>query len=144
MACSKLEAMAIYLVKQACGNDKRACVYFIHIFKGKSTLCNVIAGKPPNDQLFPTGTDPEGITATTLLQNITFLGDGRTHISLIDAIGFDDAYESVDGIFQMDLVSKLKCSCDHVNLFAITINGQLPIFDNSLKAMLQLLEVSTY
>ena len=27
MACSKLEAMAIYLVKQACGNDKRACVY---------------------------------------------------------------------------------------------------------------------
>ena len=27
MACSKLEAMAIYLVKQACGNDKRASVY---------------------------------------------------------------------------------------------------------------------
>ena len=29
MACSKLVAMAIYLVKQACGNDKRACVYHI-------------------------------------------------------------------------------------------------------------------
>ena len=27
MACSKLEAMTIYLVKQACGNDKRASVY---------------------------------------------------------------------------------------------------------------------
>ena len=27
MACSKLEAKAIYLVKQACGNDKLACVY---------------------------------------------------------------------------------------------------------------------
>ena len=27
MACSKLEAMAIYLVKQACGIDKLACVY---------------------------------------------------------------------------------------------------------------------
>ena len=26
MACSKLEAKAIYLVKQACGNDKLACV----------------------------------------------------------------------------------------------------------------------
>jgi hypothetical protein len=26
MACSKLEAMAIYIVKQACGNDKLACV----------------------------------------------------------------------------------------------------------------------
>ena len=26
MAGSKLEAMAIYPVKQACGNDKRACV----------------------------------------------------------------------------------------------------------------------
>ena len=29
MACNKLEAMAIYLVKQACGNDKQASVYFI-------------------------------------------------------------------------------------------------------------------
>ena len=27
MACSKLEAMAIYVVKQACGNDIMACVY---------------------------------------------------------------------------------------------------------------------
>ena len=27
MAHSKLEAMVIYLVKQACGNDKWACVY---------------------------------------------------------------------------------------------------------------------
>ena len=27
MACSNLEVMAIYLVKQACGNDKLACVY---------------------------------------------------------------------------------------------------------------------
>ena len=28
MACSKLEAMAIYVVKQACGNDIIACVYY--------------------------------------------------------------------------------------------------------------------
>ena len=28
LACSKFEAMAIYLVKQANGNDKRACVYY--------------------------------------------------------------------------------------------------------------------
>ena len=32
MACSKLEAMAIYLVKQACGNDKLACVYVNNYF----------------------------------------------------------------------------------------------------------------
>ena len=32
MAFSKLEeAMAIYLVKQACGNDKLACVYLLNI-----------------------------------------------------------------------------------------------------------------
>ena len=31
MACSKLEAMAIYLGKQACGNDKLACVYLDEI-----------------------------------------------------------------------------------------------------------------
>ena len=29
MACSKFEAMAIYIVKQACGNDKLACVYLL-------------------------------------------------------------------------------------------------------------------
>ena len=29
MACSKHEAMAIYVVKQACGNDIMACVYFV-------------------------------------------------------------------------------------------------------------------
>ena len=29
MACSKLEAVTIYLVKQACRNDKRACVYLV-------------------------------------------------------------------------------------------------------------------
>ena len=28
---SKLDAKVIYLVKQACGNDKRACVYAISI-----------------------------------------------------------------------------------------------------------------
>ena len=49
MACSKLEAMAIYLVKQACGNDKLACVYLGHdedvsaygkleVFKAKEKL----------------------------------------------------------------------------------------------------------
>jgi hypothetical protein len=27
MACSKLEAIAIYVVKQECGNDILACVY---------------------------------------------------------------------------------------------------------------------
>ena len=27
MACSRLEAMAIYVVKQACGNDIMTCVY---------------------------------------------------------------------------------------------------------------------
>ena len=41
MACSKLEAMAIYLVKQACGNDKLACVYQIiferHIVTSSNT-----------------------------------------------------------------------------------------------------------
>ena len=29
MACSKLEAMAIYVVKQACGNNIMACVYTV-------------------------------------------------------------------------------------------------------------------
>ena len=32
MACSKLEAMAIYLGKQACGNDKLASVYVLRAY----------------------------------------------------------------------------------------------------------------
>ena len=34
MACSKLELTSIYIVKQAYGNDKRACVYVSNF-----TLC---------------------------------------------------------------------------------------------------------
>ena len=32
LACSKLEAMAIYLVKQACGNDIWAAVYTVNTY----------------------------------------------------------------------------------------------------------------
>ena len=35
MACIKLEEMAIYLVKQACGNDKLACVYIVCILNNQ-------------------------------------------------------------------------------------------------------------
>jgi hypothetical protein len=40
MACSKLEAMTNYVVKQACGNDKLACVYMQDLRKRWLTLRN--------------------------------------------------------------------------------------------------------
>ena len=33
MASSKLEAMVTYLVKQAFGSDKLACVYYVNLFQ---------------------------------------------------------------------------------------------------------------
>ena len=42
MACSKLEAV-IYLIKQACGNDKRASVYITYL-ENKKTSVAMLAG----------------------------------------------------------------------------------------------------
>ena len=43
MACSKLEAMAIYVVKQACGNEIMPSMYLIFIDFGES-LTKTITG----------------------------------------------------------------------------------------------------
>ena len=43
MASNKLEAMAIYLVKQACENDKLACVYLLK--EGNISDLKISSGK---------------------------------------------------------------------------------------------------
>ena len=71
---------------------------------------------------------------------MNFNGDESYPISLIDTIGFDDATKNDDAAIIAELVSKLNNDCDHVNLFAIAVNGQNPRLDGSLVAIIRIFE----
>ena len=61
-------------------------------------------------------------------------------ISIFDTIGFDNATKNDDAAIIAELVSKLNNDCDHVNLFAIAVNGQNPRLDSSLLEIIRISE----
>jgi len=101
---------------------------------GKSTLCNVLAGKKHDADYFPTSSDPTSCTQETKFANVFLNGDKKKPVSLIDTIGFDDA------TIIAELVVTLKTKCDYVNLFVLAVNGQSPRLDESLLTMIRILE----
>jgi len=103
---------------------------------GKSSLCNVITGYDHDADIYPVSSDAESCTQRTKFVDVYFNGDKSYPISLIDTTGFDDATKHDDD----ELVSNLKNGCDHVNLFAIAVNGQNPRLDGSLVAIIRRLE----
>ena len=56
MACSKHEAMAIYVVKQACGNDIMACVYLVGFYKSLLLTIGLVWQKSIPASLNPSAT----------------------------------------------------------------------------------------
>ena len=107
---------------------------------GKSSLCNVITGYAPDADIFPVNSDAESCTQRTKFADVNFNGDMSNPISLIDTIGFDDATKNDDAAIIAEIVSKLNNYCDHVNLFAIAVNGQNPRLDGSLVAIIRIFE----
>ena len=107
---------------------------------GKSSLCNVITGYDHDADIFPVTSDAESCTQRTKFADVYFNGDNSYPISLIDTIGFDDATKNDDAAIIAELVSKLNNDCDHVNLFAIAVNGQNPRLDGSLVAIIRIFE----
>ena len=107
---------------------------------GKSSLCNVITGYAPDADIYPVNSEAESCTQRTKFADVNFNGDESYPISLIDTIGFDDATKNDDAAIIAELVSKLNNDCDHVNLFAIAVNGQNPRLDGSLVAIIRIFE----
>ncbi|XP_023348693.1 uncharacterized protein LOC111717425 [Eurytemora carolleeae] len=107
---------------------------------GKSSLCNVLAGKECNADYFPTSSDPTSCTQETKFANVFLNGDKNKPVSLIDTIGFDDPTKDHDATIIAELAVKLNTRCDYVNLFVLAVNGQNPRLDGSLLTMIRILE----
>jgi len=107
---------------------------------GKSTLCNVLAGKKHDADYFPTSSDPTSCTQETKFANVFLNGDKKKPVSLIDTMGFDDPTKDHDATIIAELVVKLKTRCDYVNLSVLAVNGQNPRLDGSLLTMIRILE----
>ena len=107
---------------------------------GKSTLCNVLAGKEYDADYFPTSSDGRSCTHKTKFANVFLNGDKNKPVSLIDTIGFDDPTKDHDATIIAELAVKLNTRCDYVNLFVLAVNGQNPRLDGSLLTMIKILE----
>ena len=83
---------------------------------GKSSLCNVVAGKAHDTDLFPVSAEAQGYTGTTIFGNILYNGNRETPVSLIDTVGFDDPERDADATIISGLVTKQRTKCDYVNL----------------------------
>jgi len=62
---------------------------------GKSTLCNVLAGKEYDADYFKTSSEGKSCTQNTKFKNVFFNGDEKKPVSLIDTMGFDDPTKKI-------------------------------------------------
>ena len=107
---------------------------------GKSSLCNVLAGKEYDADYFPTSSEGTSCTQKTKFKDVFLNGDEKKPVSLIDTMGFDDPTKDHDATIIAELVVKLKTRCDYVNLSVLAVNGQNPRLDGSLLTMIRILE----
>ncbi len=102
---------------------------------GKSSLCNVIAGKKHDDIDFPTSSDAKSCTQEVNNRKVNFLGEEDKPITLVDTIGFDDPGKSD----RTDVIAKvIKQEIDHVDTFVIAVNGTNARLEASLERMLKI------
>ena len=107
---------------------------------GKSSLCNVLAGKEYDADYFPTSSEGTSCTQKTKFKDVFLNGDQKKPVSLIDTMGFDDPTKDHDAKIIDELVAKLKTRCDYVHMFVLAVNGQSPRLEGSLLTMIKILE----
>ena len=91
---------------------------------GKSSLCNVLAGKGPNSDLFPVSDGTTSCTQENVYQHIKFGGDREFEldVTVIDTKGFDDSNSGIDEDTVADFIASLKLRSAVVNAFGISIH----------------------
>ena len=89
---------------------------------GKSSLCNVLAGRKPTSDLFPVSQGTVSHTQKNVYQSIPFGGDEKFYVTAIDTKGFNDSNKTIDMDVVAEFIASLKRRCVGVNVFGITIN----------------------
>jgi len=104
---------------------------------GKSSLCNVIAGKPVTSDFFPVGHKLDSKTWQTTVNPAKWKGDGFD-IDIIDTPGLDDPNgPQKDDENIAEMIKKLK-ELDHVHLFFVIFNGEVPRLSRTLMELLKI------
>jgi len=104
---------------------------------GKSSLCNVIAGKPATSDFFPVGHELDSKTWETTVNPAKWKGDGFD-IEIIDTPGLDDPNgPQKDDENIAEMIKKLK-KLDHVHLFFVIFNGEVPRLSRTLMELLKI------
>ena len=110
---------------------------------GKSSLCNVFAGKMAGSTKvlggFPVSAAQDSCTQETIAGDFCFFGNILRPVTLIDTPGFDDPKKHHDATIISSLVDKLK-TMKEVHQILIAVNGTNPRLDGSMKAMIDIFQ----
>jgi len=134
------DANSVIIKEDTRGNGRKKLLVIGKTGTGKSSLCNRIVGCQHDAEVFPVSAASDSCTQETVFADAFFNGDKSYPFTVIDTIGFDDPTKDKDALIIAELVDKLKNDCDHVNLFAIAVNGQNPRLDGSLLGMIKIFE----
>ena len=104
---------------------------------GKSSLCNILAGKDHNDSLFPSNNSMDPGTNKTTGQEVLWRGRRGQPFYLIDTPGLKDPRPGADSTNITAMVEELK-SRGKINIFLIAFNGSDPRFDDSLVEIIKI------
>jgi len=107
---------------------------------GKSTFCNVIAGKDPMDQsIFPVSDSGESVTNKTSGTEIEWRGSGGFPVTLIDTPGLSDSseddFKNISGMLE-----ELKKHSE-IHVFVLTVNGTQLNFSRYFKDMILIFQL---
>ena len=106
---------------------------------GKSTFCNVIAGKDPMDKFFPVSDSGESVTNKTSGEEIEWRGSGGFPVTLIDTPGLSDSSE--DDFKNISGMLKELKKHSEIHVFVLAVNGTQLNFSRYFKDMILIFQL---
>ena len=106
---------------------------------GKSTFCNVIAGKDPMDQFFPVSDSGKSCTNKTSSTEVEWRGSGGFSVTLIDTPGLSDSSE--DDFKNISGMLKELKKHSEIHVFVLTVNGTQLTFSRYFKDMILIFQL---
>ena len=107
---------------------------------GKSTFCNVIAGRDPTDnRVFPVSDSGESCTNKTSSKDLEWRGNKGYPLTLIDTPGlFDSSEDDFKNISGM--IKELEKHSE-IHVFVLTVNGTQLTFPKYFKDMILIFQL---